>query len=374
MRGPGVALLLVTAALVVGFAVSASAKTHWLCKPRTNASFCTPPLTTTTLSPTGDVLGTSTPKRDKHPKYDCFYVYPTVSDQKTQQANFDIDPEINSIVLYQAARYTQHCRLFAPVYRQLTLQGIGLGGGSASNTPVPPTVYTDVRDAWRDYLKHDNDGRPVVLLGHSQGSIILRRLVATEIDPKPKVRNLLISAVLLGGNVLVPQGRDVGGDFDHIPACRSPRQFACVVAYSSFDGPVPPDSLFGRSTTPGDEVLCTDPAALAGGSAPLRTIAPTAPFAPGTTLGLAIPLIGIPPLNGYPTTWVSAPYFYDSQCVDAGGADVMQVSPLGGAPMLNAVPTAQWGLHLTDVDLALGDLVPLVQRQFRAYERKNAAK
>ena len=85
-------------------------------------------------------------------------------------------------------------------------------------------------------------------------------------------------------------------------------------------------------------------------------------------------LDGIPPLNGYPTTWVSAPYFYDSQCVDAGGADVMQVSPLGGAPMLNAVPTAQWGLHLTDVDLALGDLVPLVQRQFRAYERKNAAK
>ena len=71
---------------------------------------------------------------------------------------------------------------------------------------------------------------------------------------------------------------------------------------------------------------------------------------------------------------MSAPYFYDSQCVDAGGADVMQVSPLGGAPMLNAVPTAQWGLHLTDVDLALGDLVPLVQRQFRAYERMNAAK
>jgi hypothetical protein len=180
--------------------------------------------------------------------------------------------------------------------------------------------------------------------------------------------------VLLGGNVLVPQGQDVGGDFNHIPACRSPRQFGCVVAYSSFDGPVPPDSLFGRSNTPGDEVLCTDPAALVGGSAPLRTIAPTAPFAPGTTLGLAIPLIGIPPLNGYPATWVSAPYFYDSQCVAADGADVMQVSPLGGAPMLNAVPTAQWGLHLTDVDLALGDLVPLVQRQFRAYERKNAAK
>jgi Protein of unknown function (DUF3089) len=63
-------------------------------------------------------------------------------------AKFHIDPQEKSIVLYQAARYTQHCRLFASVYRQLTLQGIGLGGGGASNTPPPPFVYTDVRDAW----------------------------------------------------------------------------------------------------------------------------------------------------------------------------------------------------------------------------------
>jgi pimeloyl-ACP methyl ester carboxylesterase len=373
MQGRGVALLLVTAALVVGFAVSASAKTHWLCKPGTNASFCTPPLTTTTLPPTGDVLGTTTAKRDKDPGYDCFYVYPTVSDQKTQTATFSIDPEEKSIVLYQASRYTQHCRLFAPVYRQLTLQGIGLGGGSATNTAPPPFVYGDVRDAWRDYLKNFNDGRPVVLIGHSQGTFVLRQLIAKEIDPKPSVRKLLVSGLLMGGNVLVPQGENVGGDFQHIPGCRSPDQSGCVVAYSTFDGAVPPSSLFGRSTNPADEVLCTDPAALGGGNAPLTSIFPSAPFAPGTTIGAATDLVGVP-RPAVSTTYISAPGAYDSSCVDAGGADVIQISPLGGAPVLNAVPDATWGLHLTDANIAQGNELRLVQRQFRAYERKNAAK
>ena len=58
---------------------------------------------------------------------DCFYVYLTVSDQQTLLATKAKDPEIRSIALYQAARYSQHCRVFAPVYRQVTLAGL-LGG------------------------------------------------------------------------------------------------------------------------------------------------------------------------------------------------------------------------------------------------------
>ncbi|HEY1597614.1 MAG TPA: alpha/beta fold hydrolase [Thermoleophilaceae bacterium] len=366
-------MLLLTTAIGAAFAASASAKTHWLCKPGTNASFCAPPLTTTNVSPTGDILGTQTIKRDKNPKYDCFYVYPTVSDQTTQTATFAIDPEEKSIVLYQASRYTQHCRLFAPVYRQLTLQGINAGGGSSTNTAPPSYVYTDVRDAWRDYLKNFNDGRPVVLIGHSQGTFVLRQLIAQEIDPKASVRSLLVSGLLMGGNVLVPQGQSVGGDFKHIPGCRSPNQFGCIVAYSTFDGPVPPNSLFGRSTNPADEVLCTDPAALGAGNAPLNSIYPSAPFAPGTTLGAATPLVGIPQVS-VPTTYIATSGAYDSSCVDTDGSDVMQVSAQNGAPLLNPVPDATWGLHLTDANIAQGTEVALVQRQFRAYERRNAAK
>ena len=52
----------------------------------------------------------------------------------------------------------------------------------------------------------------------------------------------------------------------------------------------------------------------------------------------------------------------------------MLVRPLNGAPVPHPVPDANWGLHLTDANIALGDNVALVQRQFRAWERKNAAK
>jgi hypothetical protein len=124
---------------------------------------------------------------------------------------------------------------------------------------------------------------------------------------------------------------------------------------------------------PGDEVLCTDPVALGGGSAPITSIFPSAPFAPGTTIGLATGLVGVPRPD-VSTTWIEAPDAYQSECSTADGADVLQISPLNGAPVLNPVPDANWGLHLTDANIALGDLVELTARQARAYEAKHAAK
>jgi hypothetical protein len=124
---------------------------------------------------------------------------------------------------------------------------------------------------------------------------------------------------------------------------------------------------------PGDEVLCTDPVALGGGSAPITSIFPSAPFAPGTTIGLATGLVGVPRPD-VSTTWIEAPDAYQSECSTADGADVLQISPLNGAPVLNPVPDANWGLHLTDANIALGDPVELTARQARAYEAKHAAK
>jgi hypothetical protein len=122
----------------------------------------------------------------------------------------------------------------------------------------------------------------VVLIGHSQGTFNLIELAAEEIDPKKrKARKKLVSALLLGGNVTVADGQDAGGDFRRIRACRSRKQLGCVVAFSTFNGPVPANAVFGRTSEPGREVLCTNPAALGGGSAPLDTIQPSEPFAAG---------------------------------------------------------------------------------------------
>jgi hypothetical protein len=359
--------LLLVAVFALGCLVAlpspASAKTVWLCKPGKHDA-CDVSLNTTRFSPQGKRLGVDRIKRPRHPKFDCFYVYPTVSDQKTPTANFDIDPELNSIALYQAARYTSECRMFAPVYRQVTLLGIL---GVAPPTPAEQErAYTDVRSAWRDYLRNHNHGRGVVLISHSQGTFVLRQLVREEIDRKPKVRKRLISAVLLGGNVLVKQGKDTGGDFKKVPACRSRTQTGCVIAFSTYNQVPPADAIFGRTRDAGREVLCTNPAALGGGWAKLTPIQPTAPFAPGTTIAGAVEALGVPTPKTS-TAWRAFPGSYRGRCSPAGGADVLSIRSLGGAPVFRPSPTPQWGLHLVDANIVLGQLVSVVHSQGAAW-------
>jgi hypothetical protein len=362
------AALLCTGALVVlpSVAHAATPQTVWLCRPGLSPDPCTPSLTTTRLTPSGQRLGVDQVKATPNPNVDCFYVYPTVSDQKTPLANLQIDPEERSVALYQVARYSQYCRVFAPMYRQLTLAGIG-GQVSAADAAV---AYGDVRDAWLTYLKDFNHGRGVVLIGHSQGSFVLRQLIASEIDPKPAVRKRLVSAVLLGGNVTVPAGQSVGGDFQHVPACRSRTQVGCVVAFSTFDQPPPPNTKFGHTGTPGREVLCTNPAALSGGSGSLDPIFPTEPFAPGTTIATGIRLLGPSPVASTP--WVEVPGSYTASCSSTGGANVLEIAPVGGAPTLHPSPDPSWGLHLVDANIALGNLVALVHTEATAYAKGTA--
>ena len=370
-----VALALALGCLAAPSAFAAKDSTVWLCKPGLADNPCKPGFDTTRISPTGDVLGVDSVKPDRKPKTDCFYVYPTVSDDPGTNSDLSIDPEERSIALYQAARYSLHCRVFAPMYRQITLAA--LLSGQPITAQAQALAYNDVVRAWKSYLKHYNDGRGVILIGHSQGTFVLRQLVHDRIDPKRKLRKQLISAILLGGNVTVREGANVGGDFKHIPGCTSAKQTGCAIAFSTFNQPVPADSLFGRpgeglSTglpTTGD-VLCTNPAALKGGSGQLTSVFPTAEFAPGTTIGTATSLVGVPrpPVS---TPWYSS-QAYMGECSAADDADVLQISSVGGAPALNPVPDSTWGLHLVDANIALGNLANLAAREIKSYRKANS--
>lgn len=356
-------IALVAGALIGVAAAPANADTPppttWLCRPGMANDPCTPSLTTTVYDNTGRVVAVKNVHKVPHPKIDCFYVYPTVSDQPTPAADFTIDPVLRSIALYQAARYSSECRVFAPVYRQITLASIANPG--AVTPQLREQAYQDVRNAWLDYLAHDNHGRGVVFIGHSQGSGVLRRLLREEVDPNPALRSRLVSALILGGGVTVKKGSDRGGDFQNIPACRSSRQIGCVVAFSTFDGPVPAASRFGKTTDPSLEVLCTNPAALAGGSAPVDPIYPTQPFAPGTIASVTA-LLGQPPITAT-TPWIEVRHAYEATCSSADNANVLQITPLGASPLLKPSPDATWGLHLVDANIALGNLVSLVHTQ-----------
>ena len=207
-----------------------------------------------------------------------------------------------------------------------------------------------------------------MLIGHSQGTFNLTRLAAEEIDPKRKEREKLVSALLIGGNVTVAAGEDVGGDFEHIRASRSNKQLGCVIAYSLFNEPVPDGAIFGRTSEPGRQVLCTNPAALGGGAGRFSTIYPSEPFAPGT-IAAAISLVAPrpPPVS---TPWLQYEEAYSGECSAADGASVLQVTDSPGAVHLNAIPSAQWGLHLADVNLPLGNLTDVVRKQAKKFVKK----
>lgn len=348
--------------------------TVWLCRPGLSDDPCTRSLSDTAFAASGaKTADAATPAVD--PPIDCFYVYPTVSKQSTVNANLHIDPEETAVAVAQASRFSQVCRVYAPMYPQLTLSAIG-GGARKISTQAAVTAYLGVLKAWQDYLANDNHGRGVVFIGHSQGAFLLTPLLQMAVDRVPAVRRHLVSAILLGGNVSVPKGKLVGGDFANIPACTSGTQTRCVVAYSSFDSAPPANSLFGRvgtgigagtglggTPTPGSQVLCTNPATLDGSAGLLRAYFPTTPF-PGLSGQAQVPA-------GVATPWVSVPGEYSAACRNEGGASWLQVTrvanPADRRPAVHPTLGSRWGLHLVDVNIALGNLVTLVGKQAKAY-------
>jgi hypothetical protein len=334
----------------------AAGSTVWLCRPGQAGDPCAfnPAVTTVTAEGTTSVSTTgSTPASHA---VDCFYVYPTVSTEPGNNANLAIQPAEIGAAAAQASQFSQVCDVWAPMYRQVTKSGLL---SSASLRPgVLGTAYASLLAAWKDYLAHHNHGRPIVFIGHSQGAAMLIRLLRTQVDPSASLRKRMVSAILLGGNVQVPVGSDVGGSFRHIPTCRSASQTGCVVAFSSFGTPPPAAAFFGRpgqgvslqsgqTAKAGQQVACVNPvtfSAQPGGLQPLF-LRVTTPVRHVTVT----------------TPWVAYPGLYTARCQQGGGASWLQVTatavPGDPRPTVSAALGPLWGYHLADVNLALGNLV-----------------
>ena len=372
-------LMLAAAASLLAAAVPAAAQptkpasidyskeSNWLCLPG-RADICATPLKTTALNPNGyGSTGNSRPAAN--PPVDCFYVYPTASRDNGLNSDLNLSEEI-AYATAQAARFASVCKVYAPKYRQMTVASVVAFSAGQDITGPAVLAYSDVLAAWRDYITNRNQGRPFVLIGHSQGSLHLIQLIAREIEPNPAVHQRMKLALLAGFNVLVPQGKLVGGDFKKTPLCSKPGQTGCAIAWTSFreKNAPPAGAIFGISTQPGMTVACVNPAR--PGSRGWEKLdsywfANSVLPVPGGPIQWSTE--GAPP-----TPWLRTEGLASGRCINDAQRGYFSVRTnadpkdkrtdrIGGEVGIGGLFIPGWGMHLADMSLVQGDLIRLVE-------------
>ena len=340
----------------------------WLCLPG-RSDTCSTPLATTALNPNGyGSTGQSVVAKDA--PIDCFYVYPTVSTDKAMNSDLNVDRSETLATESQFARFASVCRPFAPIYRQMTLSAVAAYSAGADISQAAALAYRDVAAAWDNYIRTRNQGRPFVLVGHSQGSLMLQMLIARKIDNNPALAARMKLAIIPGFDLLVPEGKLVGGTFKKIPLCSQPGETGCVISWVSFrEKNVPPKgAIFGYSDRSGMTVGCVNPAR------------------PGATDWMPLDSYFYArsslPVPGGPVDWSSegpppTPYLraeglVSGKCVNDGPRGYLSIRTnhnpgdkrtdrVGGEVAVLGMFLPGWGMHLADVPEAQGDLIREVE-------------
>lgn len=143
--------------------------------------------------------------RQAQAQADVFFIYPTIFTGKPNNKyhwNADVnDEKLNEeiqrgTILNQASVFNGVCRVYAPYYRQAHLSAFYTHKTQEAAMALD-LAYLDVKAAFEYYLEHFNQGRPIVIASHSQGSYHAERLLKDFFDGK-KLRERLVAAYLIG--------------------------------------------------------------------------------------------------------------------------------------------------------------------------------
>jgi hypothetical protein len=330
---------------------------NWLCRPdlADADNVCSGDIAATIVFADGSTQLEASPPAIDAP-VDCFYVYPTVSNDPGGNSDLVADSEIRT-TLIQAARYRSVCNLYAPLYRQVTLAGLR---GEDADFEL---AYGDVLDAFKQFVARA-DGRGFMLVGHSQGTAHLMRLIADEIETQPWLEQRMIAAHLIGISVALPNDAELGATFKSTPPCTVDNDIHCFVNYVSFRESVPPEesnAVFGFTDSPDTRAVCTNPNRLGGGRLLLDSY-----FSPSDTF----PYVDQASNRAITTPLVKTPGLVLGECIeqaqDGAGYLAISVDADPSDPRADNIGgdfLPGWGLHLVDINLAQGDLLNLADVQ-----------
>jgi hypothetical protein len=351
----------------------------WLCQPGQVPDPCAGNTAVSAVTATGAVAPAARPSSAAASKFACFYVNPTTSQAQTQAGNtgLTVTPIARYIATEFAMPFSQVCDVWSPLYRSQTLPTVlkGLAGDEDLMRSTSTIAYDSVLPAWQSFLAHSG-GKPIILIGDSQGAAILIHLISAQLDHQPTVLRRLLVAILVGGNLQVPVGKTIGSTFTNVPLCTSAAETGCAIAFSSYASEPPADSVFGRpgqgtslqsqeTAKAGQQVACVNPAALGGG--------------PGELDPYLLTASQITLKEHVSTPWVTFPGLYSVTCEQGGGASWLQLTSLAGtsgtrpvvteAILPGAVDTGPaWGYHGYEYSLALGSLLKDVAGEEAAWQ------
>jgi hypothetical protein len=329
------------------------AASAWLCMPGRAGDPCDHDLDTTVIDGNGGRA--VVPEVASAAPVDCFYIYPTV-DLSLRPGNHDDFSDVSRIAMTtraQVGRFGQVCSLYVPLYRQVTI-GTYARGGDRLEAGLD-LAYSDVAAAFREYLASYNHGHRIVVLGHSQGAEMAKRLLVDFFDRDPALRARLVVAMPIGGHLEVPVRKKVGGTFANLPVCSTPGETGCVIGYRSRRADDIPDEP-GTPLTPGREEVCVNPGNLAR------------PEVPAALDAVYLRSKHIDGTDGVTTPFVSYPALEVGRCIASlSGARVLGIEATTGPrkppiDLDSALFARKLGTHVLDFQIAQDNLIAIVRQ------------